>query len=82
MADTAGAAASLVISDCHAVNNTTGISASGASASLSFAYTLVTQNGTGLSSSGGASLLGSNPGTSVVNGNTTNGSSTGTVTLQ
>jgi hypothetical protein len=82
MADTAGSAASLVVSECHAVNNTTGISANGASASLSFAYTLVTQNGTGLSSSGGAALLGSSPGTSVVNGNTTNGSSTGTVTLQ
>src|SRR5262249_50095042 len=71
MADTGGSASSLVLSQCHAVNNTTGLSVSGASAGLEFAYCLVTQNGTGLSASGGGTLLGSSPGTSVVNGNST-----------
>ena len=47
-------------------------------ASFSSGVSAATTTGSG----GGASLLGSSPGTSVVNGNTTNGSTTGSVTLQ
>jgi len=68
--------ADLTLTDCHAVENTTGVEASasgGGGAVLRFAYCLITQNTTGVSTSGGSGTInGSAPGTSVVAGNGTN----------
>jgi hypothetical protein len=77
LSDTTNASnADLTLTDCHAVENTTGVEASasgGGAAVLRFAYCLITQNTTGVSTASGTGTVnGSAPGTSVVAGNGTN----------
>jgi hypothetical protein len=64
--------ASLVLKNCHAINDTTGLqTAASANSTMWFAYCLVTQNTTGINVGTGSTLSGSTPGTNVVANNTT-----------
>jgi hypothetical protein len=84
-----GATAKLTLTNCRAFGNGIGLLASNSStgsAVMGIAGCAVTKNGTGIStiSSGGgtASVVGTGPGTNFIAGNTTDGATTGSVTLQ
>lgn len=73
LSNAAAGPASLVLKNCNAINDGTGLKTTANTDSiLFFAYCLVTQNGTGVSVGAGSTLSGSSPGTSVIANNTTN----------
>jgi hypothetical protein len=74
----------LTLQEVTAIGNGTGLSSStgGGTATLRFVYSLVSQNTTGLAHFGSAALLGSNPADSVVIGNGTDGTTTGSIVMK
>ena len=72
--------------NCRSFGNVVGVSANGANSTgtttVRIANCVITGNHTGIISSGSAtSLLGTNPGTNFISGNTADGTTTGSVTL-
>jgi hypothetical protein len=81
--------ADLTLTNCRAVRNNLGISAettSTGNATLRIANCVVTRNSTGISTmkpgSGSIAVIGTNAGTNVVDGDTTNGFTTGSTPMQ
>jgi len=63
-------------------NTNSGVATSGGNAIIRLDYAEITDNGTGINTSGGGTIAGTSPTTNSVIGNTTNGATNGTVTLQ
>jgi hypothetical protein len=82
-----GDSVDLTLIDCRAIDNSNiGIAVTAFSvgtATIRIANCVVTGNGTGIfmSSGGPAAVIGTNPGTNLISGNTTDGVTTGSVTL-
>jgi len=85
VASTSGASADLTLTNCRASGNGIGVLASkggAGSTTMRIAGCSVTKNGIGIDPFSGATIIGTGPGTNFIAGNTTDGTTSSSVTLQ